>query len=170
VSYDLYMLTPEPGVDPVDTLERLEESGRGPHDPKGEQRARRLAGAIRAADPRYELSEFEFEGATGVELSAENGLQITIMADHASVTFPYWDSLDTGRFAADIDKAAEIIAAETGWQLYDPQLEKLLDPVRDADELARAFAVGVGHVQRLGEEDARPSERAPWWRRVLGGD
>jgi hypothetical protein len=173
VSYDLYMLTPEPGVDPMDTLERMEEAEPGQRDADGEQRARRLADALRAADERYEQSEFEFEGTTGIELSAEDGIQITIWADHASFNFPYWDSLDAGRLLADIDKASKTIAAETGWELYDPQLEKFLDPVRDADEFAKAFGVGVGQVQRIASQpEAQPSggERPSRWRRMLGRD
>jgi hypothetical protein len=170
VSYDLYMLAPEPGVDPMEQVERMESEEAGSRDPESEARARRLAEALRAADPRYEQSEFEFEGGTGIQLTAEDGIQITLWPDYASVNFPYWDSLDAARLAADIDKASKIIAADTGWELYDPQLEKFMDPVGDADEFATAFGVGVGQVQSITSEqvDEAPSgERPPLWRRLF---
>jgi hypothetical protein len=44
VSYDLYMLAPENGVDPMDQLERLAEERRS--EPKGEARMRHLADAL----------------------------------------------------------------------------------------------------------------------------
>lgn len=151
MSHYLYMLTPEPGVD---QLERIEGEEPGSRDPEGEARARRLADALRAADSRYGQSEFEFEGLTGIELTAEDGVQITLWPNHASFNFPYWDSLDAARLAADIDRASKIIAADAGWKLYDPQLEKFMDPERDADEFAKAFGVGVSHVQRIASEQA----------------
>jgi hypothetical protein len=167
MSYDLYMLAPEPGADPMDQLERMESDEPRQRDPAGEARARRLAEAIRSADGRYEQSEFELEGTTGIELSAEDGIQLSLWPDHASFNVPYWDSLDARQLAADIDRVAKVIAAETGWELYDPQLEKFLDPVRDADEFADAFGAGVGHVQRITSEQ-ETGERPTWWRRVIG--
>jgi broad specificity phosphatase PhoE len=164
VSYDLYMLTPEPGVDPMDQVERMEGTGPRAPDPEGEARARRLAEALRAADARYEQSDVQAEGTTAIGLSAEDGMEITLWPDHASFNFPYWESLDAARLAADIEQAAKVIAGETGWELYDPQLEKFMDPVRDADEFAAAFGVGAGHVQRVA---SHPAAR-PWWRRLLG--
>jgi acyl carrier protein len=171
VSYDLYMLAPEPGVDPMDQLERMEGEEPASSDPEGEARARRLADALVAADPRYELSELEFEGRPGIELTAEDGIQVTLWSDHASINFPSWDSLDAARLVADIERASKIITADTAWELYDPQLEKFIDPVGDADELAKAFGVGVSHVQRITSEqadDPSSGERPSLWRRLFG--
>jgi hypothetical protein len=167
VSYDLYMLTPEPGVEPMDQLERME--GEGPHapDPEGEARARRLADALQAADARYEHEhEFEFEGTRGIELSAEDGLQITLMPDHASFNVPYWESLDPARITDDIERAAKLIAGETDWKLYDPQLEKFIDPASDAEEIRSAFDYGVDKVTQIVER--QEAETRPFWKRLFG--
>ena len=75
-----------------------------------------------------------------IELYDEDGLQITLADDQASINVPYWESLDPNRLVEGIAKASNVIREETGWQLYDPQLEKVIDPVRDADEFARASA------------------------------
>jgi hypothetical protein len=169
VSYDLYMLRPQPGEDPMDTLERLgaEEEPKAP-DPAIAERNRRIADALVALNPAYTESEID---QRDLELVDERGLQITLSDDEASITFPYWDSLDPAQLVQEIEKAATAIAKETGWQLYDPQLEKFLDPARDADEFARAFGVGVGHVQRIAAEHEAESsgrKRPSLWRRLFG--
>jgi hypothetical protein len=64
-----------------------------------------------------------------------------------------------------------VIGEATGWRLYDPQLGKFIDPVRDADEFAEAFGVGVRHVQRIAAEqssaDPAGDERPSLWRRIF---
>jgi hypothetical protein len=187
VSYDLYMLRPQPGEDPIDTLERLEEQEQSASaDPAIAERNRRIADALLALNPAYAESEIKHEviaEQTGVsveeararhryiELVDEGGLQITLSDEQASINFPYWDSLDPAHLAREIAKAEKVIAKETGWQLYDPQLEKFVDPARDADEFAEAFGVGVGHVQRIADEHEAESSgdrRPSFWRRVFG--
>jgi hypothetical protein len=114
----MYMLTQREGVDPMEQLEQMESES--PQEGlEGDARVRRLADALRAADPRYDANEIDWEGRKAVELLAEDGIQITLWPDHADFNFPYWDSLDAERITDDIEKAARIIAAETGWRLYD---------------------------------------------------
>jgi hypothetical protein len=107
-----------------------------------------------------------------IELVDESGLQITLFDDQASINFPYWDSLDPKHLADEIAKASNVIREATGWTLYDPQLEKFIDPVRDADEFAQAFGVGVSHVQRIATKQSSAesaSDVTPsFWRRILG--
>jgi len=58
LSYDLYMLDPEPSVNPMDTLERLDEHAEAsPLDPSLLERNRRLAEALKTLDPDCEASE-----------------------------------------------------------------------------------------------------------------
>ena len=161
MSYDLYMLTPEPGVDPMDLLEHVAESP-APPDPDALARQRRLASTLRTADPRLEQFDDELDGIPVIELSADHGFQISLMPDHASISFPYWDSLDPSELLAEIARTSSIITTETGWQLYDPQLETFIDPARDADEFTQAFGVGVSQVQRIA------SDRPSLWRRLFG--
>jgi hypothetical protein len=59
--------------------------------------------------------------------------------------------------------ASRVIGEATGWRLYDPQLEKFMDPVADADE----FGVGVRQVHRIAAEDAA-GERPSFWQRLFG--
>jgi hypothetical protein len=169
----MYMLTPDDGVDPMDQLERM-ESGPPRDSEEGAARMRRVASALRAAEPRFEASEIEWEGRKAVELTAEDGVQITLWPDHADFNFPYWDSLDARRITDDVEKAAGIIAADTGWRLYDPQLEKWIDPASDAGEVHGMFDHGRGKLSEIVERDrtaaaAAPGERKSFLKRLFGG-
>jgi hypothetical protein len=171
VSYDLYMLSPQPGEDPVERLEEREEAAAP--DPVIAERNRRIADALIATTSNYTESEIKFDVIAeqngisveearakhrDIELMEEGGLQITLSDDHAWINFPYRESLDPKRLAEEIAKASNVIREETGWQLYDPQLEKFIDPVRDADEFARAFGVGVSLVQQIASEQEREGQ------------
>lgn len=167
----MYMLMPQLGVDPMDHLEQLETAPPAQH-PDGDARVRRLADALRASDARYDENPISYGGRDAIELVAEDGIQITLWADHADFNFPYWDSLDAKRITNDIETAANIISAETGWRLYDPQLEKWVDPGADGGEVHRMFDFGREKLAEIVEKDnavaARP-EHKPFFKRLFGG-
>ena len=174
MSYDLYMLSPQPGEDPMETVERLEEREEAAApDPVIAERNRRIADALIAMNSSYTESEIKFDVIAEengisveearakhryIELIEEDGFQITLSDEQASINFPYRESLDAEGLAKKIAKASNVIREETQWQLYDPQLEKFIDPVRDADELARAFGVGVNLVQQIASEQEREGQ------------
>ena len=174
VSYDLYMLSPQPGEDPMETVERLEEREEAAApDSVIAERNRRIADALIATNSNYTESEIKFDVIAEqsgisveearakhryIELFDEDGFQITLSDEQASINFPYRESLDPKRLAEEIAKASNVIREATGWQLYDPQLEKFIDPVRDADEFARAFGVGVSLVQQIASEQEREGQ------------
>lgn len=185
MSYDLYMLDPEGGAEPYEQLERFDEEERStPPNPIIEARKRRIVDALRQADPKYEESLLDYEVIAeqeqisleeaqarhrSIQLMAEGGLEINLYDQHADFNFPYWESLDAGALTADIERAAAIIAAETGWKLYDPQLEKFIDPSTHAAEVRGMFDYGRGKLQEfVAAEDERASR--PLWKRFLGRD
>ena len=158
----------------METVERLEEGEEAAApDPVIAERNRRIAEALIATNSSYTESEVKFDVIAEqsdisveearakhryIELFDEDGLQITLSDEQASINFPYRESLDPRRLAEEIAKASKVIREETGWQLYDPQLEKFIDPVRDADEFARAFGVGVRLVQQVASEQEREGQ------------
>ena len=187
MSYDLYMFSPEPDAGPMDTLERIEEREEAAApDPVIAERNQRIADALIVMNPNYAKSEIKFDVIAEqdgisveearakhryIELSDEDGLQITLSDYQASITFPYWESLDPKILAEKIAKASTVIAEETAWQLYDPQLERFIDPARDADAFAEAFGVGVSHVKSITSEqsaDTESTRRRSFWRRIFG--
>lgn len=167
MSYDLYLFEPVAGEEPTETLERLEEREAGTSPgPAVAARNRRIADDLLAANSDY--TEAPIAGAGDeLELVDENGLQITLSDQQAWINFPYWESLDAERLAAEIATASRVIGEATGWRLYDPQLDRFRDPVADADDFAKAFGVGVGHVERIAAEDAA-GERPSFWQRLFG--
>ena len=187
LSYDLYMFSPVPGEDPMDTLERLEEREEAAApDAAIAERNRWIADALTGMNSNYTESEIKFDVIAEqagisveearakhryIELMDDNGFQITLSDDQASINFPYWDSLDPKHLADEIAKASKLIGEATGWRLYDPQLDKFVDPVRDADEFAEAFGIGVSHVERIAAEqssaDSAGDERPSFWRRIF---
>lgn len=167
VSYDLYLLKREPGEATMDTLARLEQREQAPSaDPAVAERNRRIADRLIAMNSDY--TESQAGDDTFIELFDEDGLQITLSGEHAAFNFPYWEPLDPRRLAEEMARASKVIGDETGWELYDPQPEKFVDPLRDADEFARAFGVGVSHVQRLvAGQEAAGDQRPSLLRRIL---
>ena len=144
----------------METLERLAADETS--DAAAVARNRRLAQALCALNPRFDESEFD----GGIELSDESGVQISLFGDQAAITFPYWDSLDPAELTTQIGDASKLIATETGWRLYDPQLEQFTDPAADAESFQQAFDVGREAVHRIVDE---PEPKRSKWKRLLGG-
>ena len=74
------------------------------------------------------------------------GIQITLFDDEASVTVPFWHE---GAKATDtfrkIWSYLEIIGRETGYLIYDPQIDRVFDPkAGSGDALASYTAVTTG--------------------------
>jgi hypothetical protein len=128
LSYDLYMFSPEPGEEPVDTLERLEEreEAAGP-DAAIAERNRRIADALIGMNSNYTESEIKFDVIAEqagisleearakhryIQLMDESGLQVTLSDDQASINIPYWDSLDPKHLGDEIAKASKLIGRQ----------------------------------------------------------
>jgi len=179
------MLDLEPGIELYEQLERLnaEEQSASP-DPAIQGRNRRLVEALRDADPRYEESQLDYDVLAdqqgisrdeakarnrSIQLTAEDGLEINLYDHHADITFPYWESLDADAITRDIASSSAIIARETGWKVYDPQLERVIDPATDAPEILRMFDFGRARLQTImAEEESKRNE--PHWKRLFRRD
>ena len=166
MSYDLYLLEPVAGQDPMETLE-ARAGDESPLTAGAAERNRRIADALKAANPAYHPMDSPSEEYIAV--TDQKGIEVSLFEDEAAITFPYWDSLDTGYLLQEIERAAAIVSAETGWKLYDPQLEKFLDPSRDGAEFRKAFGAGTRVVNEINEEQQVAEARPPWWKRLFGG-
>ena len=180
MSYDLRLIKPKPGEDPLVTAEsESEEIGTTPPDPTKEAAKRRVADGLIDKNPKLRVFQFdygkvaEFKKITvdeaklrfrHLELNGPeegcNGIQITLFDDEASVTVPYWYTLEraTETFR-EIWDYLEIMTRETG---YDPQVGRILDLASDFEEVVSAYSGTVGQVQKkFGVTERKPQK--PWW-------
>jgi hypothetical protein len=105
------------------------------------ERNRRIANALTAANPAYHPMESTSDEY--IAITDQDGIEVTLSEREVAINFPYWDSLDLDYLMHEIERAAKIVTAETGWRLYDPQLETFFDPARDAAAFREAFGAGT---------------------------
>jgi hypothetical protein len=152
VSYDLYLLPERAGEDPLEVLERLEEDLPASEDDRA--RVRALVAALRAALPALEDNTGDVAGANEAHLLDPDGCEVSVYPTSASVSFPYWDSLDAAALVQDLARVAGVVEEHTGWRMYDPQQEAWIDPLRDADGFRDAFDHGRAIIRDIAAEDS----------------
>jgi hypothetical protein len=186
---DLYGIPARPGEDPADAFEALMEAEEGETTAWTDEqvaRAEKLAASLQALNPRLERFIFDYAevakalGVTEpeareqwrhIELNTQEGdnpIQVTIHADHASLTMPYWYTGDRARHT--ISEALSylaVLAREAGWTIFDPQIERVLDLDRDVNDVVSAYEVGSRHVEELSRQDtACPRKPKPLRTRI----
>jgi len=183
MSYDLYAIAARPGEDPAEVYGALGEAEEGePAEWTDEQvaRAEMLAASLQALNSRLERYVFDYPkvaaalGVTEDEARAQwrhielntpdgdNPIQVTIDADHASLTMAYWY---TGERAWETIREAlsylAVIERETGWATFDPQIGRRLDLRADLNDVVSAYEVGSRHVEELSRESPAMPKRPP---------
>lgn len=170
MSYDFRLFLTQPDVDPLETAqaeqdEEADEINPGPPVPNKETRKQAIAAALMTADPALEVFQFGFEkiakfqGITVEEAKVrfrhmelngpENGqgIQITLFDDGASVTVPYWHKDKKAKAVfAQIWEYLKVICKVTGYQIYDPQMECIIDLLSDLERATRCYADVVRRI------------------------
>lgn len=180
MSYDFHFFTPREGVDVRDTIESEDgQVARGPRDPKIEAKKRKVADALIARDPQLELFKPDFDEIAKLhkirvdeafdrhrhlELNdaavKTSGIQITFFDESASLTIPYWHKdADARRILEQSWRYIDIICRETGYEVFDPQLDRVID-VNAFDEVLRCYA---GATARMEDKLGRAPKK-PWWK------
>lgn len=178
MSYDFHFFTPRPGVDVRDIIgdEDGEVFARGPRNPAIEAKKRKLADALLAHDARLELFKPNFEDIAELhkmrvdeayerfrhlELNDTSaGIQITLFDDNASLTIPYWHHGDAARRV--LHQAwgmIDIICRECGYEVFDPQLDHVID-VNAFDDVLACYARATGRMEQL----IGRAPKKPWWK------
>lgn len=179
MSYDIYLLSPEDARDPESSVERLDEAV-GPGDEAQQARKKRLAEALVAENSALEVFEFDHHAIavelkttldearraySHIELSVpKTGIQITIFANWASVTVPYWHAGPAAEpVFAEVHRATALLVSQGGYRIYDPQIEQVVDDLSEVlDEVIWAYTGAVGSVPILRETGESPAK--PWWK------
>ena len=170
MSYDSHLFQTQPDIDPLITAEQ--DSGSeypSRRDPEKEARNRAVAAAlvklnpalqVIEADPKYlaELHGVRREESEGyfrdIEINTPedgNGIQISLFADEAGVSAPYWH---TGQKAeavfAEIWQYLQVIERETRFKTYDSQTGRIVESWSDMEVALSSYAGTVPRVRELG--------------------
>jgi len=183
MSYDFRLFKRRDGEDPHVTAQRdSEEFAATPLDPQKEALKRRVADALIAHNPKLEVFQFGFEEiAKHEKITVEEarlkyrhlelngpeedstGIQITLFDDEASVTVPFWHEGDK---AADtfreIWSYLEIIGRESGYLIYDPQTDRVIDPASGFEDALASYTGVTSRIHQILPTGG--SERRPWWK------
>lgn len=179
MSYDLQFFTPRAGVSVRDIVGDDDGPARGKRNPTVEAKKRKLADALLAHDARLELLEHDFDAIAKlhkmrvdeayerirhIELAdmtkESSGIQIVLFDDGAALTIPYWHNGDAAhRVLEEAWGMIEIICRDTGYEVFDPQLDRVID-VNAFDDVLRSY---TGTTQRMEALIGRAPKK-PWWK------
>jgi hypothetical protein len=170
MSYDFRLFLPQPGIDPLATAqiepdEESEDINPGPPVVAKESRKRAIADALMKADPVLEVFQFGFEEIAKFQnVSVEEaklrwrhlelngpedgpGIQITLLDDGASLTIPYWHKDKKAKAVfAQIWEYLKVIQRVGGYQIYDPQMECIVNLGSDLEKATRCYSDVVKQV------------------------
>jgi len=135
MSYDLFAFPLRPGEDPSEAYEGLHEE----ETIESDADMRALVDALVTAVPALTRSGGEDEE---VELTSPE-LQLLVSAGSVAVSIPYWSSLDRDVLRRRLERVTDTIRSATGFVVYDPQLERLLESGDDLDEVIGAVGAGA---------------------------
>jgi hypothetical protein len=163
MSYDFLLLFRNPGQSWHEVLEAnerlaLEEDDR-PLSPVTQTRLERMAERLQAHDPQ--LERYTTERKIELTRADSAGIQVSLFSRELSVTVAYWHTGPTARAVMQIVWSyLVILAEETGWEVYDPQLDRSLDPARDLDAVTGGYADMSARLHRMTPEALRHPHRS----------
>jgi len=170
MSYDFRLFLPQPGVEPLVTaqIEPDEESddiNPGPPVTAKETRKRAIADALMETDPVFEVFQFGLEEIAKfqnisvdeakvrwrhMELNGPEdgpGIQITLLDDGALLTVPYWHKDKKAKAVfAQIWEYLKVIQRVGGYQIYDPQMECIVNLGSDLDKAIKRYSDVVKQI------------------------
>jgi len=183
MSYDFQLLPRSLGSDLLAHAHADDHEGEinpGPPTPEGEDRKARLSRALATSNPMLTQFAFGFaeiaktRGITEAEARVQfrhvelngpeggNGIQLTLFDNAASITVPYWHQGAQAAIVVDeIWRYLDVLEREGHFATFDPQLDKILDLVKDKPAVLAAYA---RVIERMPQIVAQATRRAkPWW-------
>ncbi len=127
--------------------------------PTAEERAamERAAAEVLALDP----SADRFENEDTIELSTEQGIQVSLYARSAGITVPYWyEGAEADAVMERVFAYARVLAETLGYTVWDPQTETVVEPQgSDHGDATQILEDISGRMDEIVEP-----ERRPWWK------
>ncbi len=170
MSYDFRLFLPQPGVDPLVTAQteqdgESEDINPGPPVAENETRKRAIANALMKTDPVLEVFQFGFEQIAKFQnISVEEaklrwrhmefngpedgpGIQITLFDDGASLSVPYWHKDKKAKAVfVQLWEYLKVIQRVGGYQIYDPQMESIVNLASDLEKATTCYTDVVKRV------------------------
>jgi len=183
MSYDFQLFKRKSGENPHETG-RAGPDGlpSTPPEPQKEALKRKVADALIAHNSQLEVFQFDYAAiAKSQKITEEqarikfrylelngpeedcNGIQITLFDDEASVKIPFWHE-DNGvaEIFREVWSYLEIISRETGYLIYDPQIDRVIEPSAGFDDALACYSRARREIRKTLPMNS--SGRRPWWR------
>jgi len=153
VSYDITLVRRRPGQSWDDAFEAAERQQNAPLRP--EQLAIWPRIERRVAEILGEGTESAVDPTAAELTHMSTGVQVTLFAGEAAVTYPYWEQPDPERFHRQVADVVAVVEEETGLSAYDQQSAEAFDGrIFDADTIA--------FVRTLHAREAAKAAGIPW--------
>jgi len=183
MSYDFLLRKRKADEEPIVTA-RADSDGlpTTPPDTQKETLKRKVAGALLTRNPQLQIFQFDYAAVAKLQKISEeqaritfrhlelngpeencNGIQITLFDDEATVTVPFWHRGDKAADAfREIWEYLEIISREAGYLIYDPQIDRLIDPSADFADTLACYTGALQQIQKT--LSVGGTDRRQWWK------
>lgn len=163
MSYDITLVRRRRGQDWEDAVDEAVE--RAGDDPElGDERRRQWAQIERAVRDLVGDVDSAVDETVAELAHPKSGLQVSLFAHEAAVSYPYWDHPDRQAFHRLVADVVRIVEKVTGLSAYDPQAGAAFTGTPD-DERGLAFTRSLSEG---GSDRAVSSQDAARARRYLG--
>lgn len=156
MSYDLLSFKCPAGVDPGDAYDELMQAedarqDSGVTEPPATPAMVTFVRQLQAAVPDLaDARPAAYNG--GIELTGQ-ALSVAVSPASTEVNVPYWGRLDGSHFVDDLVQFVSCARAAGHDTLFDPQLDRAVDPIADRRALIEMFEEGLAIVAELSVED-----------------
>jgi len=183
MSYDIYCYKSRldrPDIEEAQNAIEVDEETKTNSDPEIKLK---IAKALIEYNPSLENFDFDYQeiaklqGTTideakkafsHIELNTPEGdlaTQITIFDNNVSITVPYWYSGDNAKEVFDkIYDYTKIIRQTAGYFVYDPQIDKVFDPLTENIFGLDVYQSMTGQVEKMRTEKTTIRSNKPWWK------
>ncbi len=143
----------------------------------------KIAKSLIEYNPKLESFEFDYEEISKlkgtsiddakdafehIELNTPDGelaTQITIYGDTVSITVPYWYSGEKAEEVFNnVTQYAKVIRQTAGYFVYDPQTDKVFDPLNENIFELDIYQIMTEQVGKMKSEQSVKSNKKPWWK------
>lgn len=182
MSYDIYCYKSNlnrPDLEEAQAIMEIEEE-ETIADPETKQK---IVKALIDYNPKLEIFEFNYEEIARlkgisideakeafdhIELNTPEedlATQITIFDNTVSITVPYWYSGDKAAEVFNtISEYAKVIRQTVGYFVYDPQTDKVFDPLNENVFALDIYENMTNQVEKMKSEQIQKSDKKPWWK------